>query len=40
MTTATIFDLEAHTHLDLTTVLTGPLREAQLVTLLPNRAKL
>jgi mannose-6-phosphate isomerase-like protein (cupin superfamily) len=39
MTTATIFDLEAHDKVDLTTVLTGPLREARLVTLAPQRSE-
>jgi mannose-6-phosphate isomerase-like protein (cupin superfamily) len=38
MTTATIFDLEAHDKVDLTTVLTGPLREARLVTLAPQQS--
>ena len=39
MTTATIFDLEAHNQVDLTTVLTGPLREARLVTLAPQQSE-
>lgn len=39
MTTATIFDLEAHDRVDLTTVLTGPLREARLVTLAPRQSE-
>jgi mannose-6-phosphate isomerase-like protein (cupin superfamily) len=39
MTTATIFDLEAHNQVDLTTVLTGPLREARLVTLAPQHSE-
>lgn len=39
MTTATIFDLEAHSQVDLTTVLTGPLREARLVTLAPQHSE-
>lgn len=39
MTTATIFDLEAHSQVDLTTVLTGPLREARLVTLAPQQSE-
>jgi mannose-6-phosphate isomerase-like protein (cupin superfamily) len=39
MPTATIFDLEAHTKVDLTTVLTGPLREARLVTLAPQQSE-
>ena len=39
MTTAKIFDLEAHNQVDLTTVLTGPLREARLVTLTPGQSE-
>ncbi len=39
MTTATIFDLEAHDKVDLTTVLTGPLRVARLVTLAPRQSE-
>jgi hypothetical protein len=39
MTTAKIFDLEAHHEVDLTTVLTGPLRAARLVTLAPSKVK-
>ena len=39
MTTATIFDLEALDRVDLTTVLTGPLREARLVTLAPRQCE-
>src|SRR5947208_1748607 len=39
MTTATIFDLEALNQVDLTTVLTGPLREARLVTLAPQHSE-
>ena len=39
MTTATIFDLEAHDDVDLTTVLTGPLRTARLVTLAPRQSE-
>jgi mannose-6-phosphate isomerase-like protein (cupin superfamily) len=39
MTTAKIFDLEAHSEIDLTTVLTGPLREARLVTLAPQQSE-
>jgi mannose-6-phosphate isomerase-like protein (cupin superfamily) len=39
MTTATIFDLEAHDKVDLTTVLTGPLREARVVTLAPQQSE-
>jgi len=39
MTTATIFDLEAHNEVDLTTVLTGPLRAARLVTLAPRQSE-
>jgi mannose-6-phosphate isomerase-like protein (cupin superfamily) len=39
MPTATIFDLEAHDKVDLTTVLTGPLREARLVTLAPQQSE-
>jgi mannose-6-phosphate isomerase-like protein (cupin superfamily) len=39
MTTAKIFDLEAHNQVDLTTVLTGPLREARLVTLAPGQSE-
>lgn len=35
MTTVTTFDLEADEKVDLTIVLTGPLREARLVTLTP-----
>lgn len=37
MTTAKIFDLETHNEVDLTTVLTGPLRAARLVTLAPQQ---
>jgi mannose-6-phosphate isomerase-like protein (cupin superfamily) len=39
MTTAKIFDLEAHNQVDLTTVLTGPLRAARLVTLAPEQSE-
>jgi mannose-6-phosphate isomerase-like protein (cupin superfamily) len=39
MTTATIFDLEVHNEVDLTTVLTGPLRVARLVTLAPRQTE-
>lgn len=39
MTTAKIFDLEAYNHVDLTTVLTGPLRAARLVTLAPQQSE-
>ncbi|MGH3803181.1 MAG: hypothetical protein ACRDTD_24240 [Pseudonocardiaceae bacterium] len=39
MTTATIFDLQVHDKVDLTTVLTGPLREARLVTLTPHQSE-
>lgn len=39
MTTATIFDLVAHNEVDLTTVLTGPLRSARLVTLAPQQSE-
>jgi mannose-6-phosphate isomerase-like protein (cupin superfamily) len=39
MTTATIFDLEKYDKVDLTTVLTGPLREARLVTLPPQQSE-
>jgi mannose-6-phosphate isomerase-like protein (cupin superfamily) len=39
MNTATIFDLEAHDRVDLTTVLTGPLREARLVRLAPQQSE-
>ena len=39
MNTATIYDLEAHNKVDLTTVLTGPLREARLVTLAPDQSE-
>lgn len=39
MITATIFDLEAHDKIDLTTVLTGPLREARLVTIAPQQSE-
>ena len=39
MTTATIFDLEAHDNVDLTIVLTGPLRAARLVTLAPRQSE-
>ncbi|MGH3974787.1 MAG: hypothetical protein ACRDS9_15865 [Pseudonocardiaceae bacterium] len=39
MTTATIFDLKTHDKVDLTTVLTGPLREARLVTLAPQQSE-
>jgi uncharacterized cupin superfamily protein len=39
MTTAKIFDLEADHEVDLTTVLTGPLRAARLVTLAPHQSE-
>lgn len=39
MTPAMIFDLEVHDNVDLTTVLTGPLREARLVKLAPNQSE-
>jgi mannose-6-phosphate isomerase-like protein (cupin superfamily) len=39
MTTAKIFDLEAHNQVDLTTVLTGPLRVARLVKLAPGQSE-
>ena len=39
MTTAKIFDLEEHNQVDLTTVLTGPLRAARLVTLAPGQSE-
>lgn len=39
MTTAMIFDLEAHDEVDLTTALTGPLRSARLVTLAPHQSE-
>ncbi len=39
MTTATVFDLNAHDKVDLTTMLTGPLREARLVTLAPQQSE-
>jgi mannose-6-phosphate isomerase-like protein (cupin superfamily) len=39
MTTATIFDLKTNNKVDLTTVLTGPLREARLVTLAPEQSE-
>jgi mannose-6-phosphate isomerase-like protein (cupin superfamily) len=39
MITATIFDLKVHDKVDLTTVLTGPLREARLVTLAPQQSE-
>lgn len=39
MTTATIFDLHARNQVDLTTVLTGPLRAARLVTLAPRQSE-
>jgi quercetin dioxygenase-like cupin family protein len=39
MTTAKIFDLEAHNEVDLTTILTGPLRVARLVTLAPQQSE-
>ena len=39
MTTATIYDLEAIDRVDLTTVLTGPLREARLVTLASRQSE-
>lgn len=38
-TTAKIFDLEAHNQVDLTTLLTGPLRTARLVTLAPGQSE-
>jgi len=38
-TTAKVFDLEAHNQVDLTTVLTGPLRTARLVTLAPGQSE-
>lgn len=37
--TATIYDLETHNQVDLTTVLTGPLRTARLVTLAPGQSE-
>lgn len=37
--TATIYDLETHHEVDLTTVLTGPLRTARLVTLAPGQSE-
>lgn len=39
MTTATIFDLRACGQVDLTAVLTGPLREARLVMLAPQQSE-
>lgn len=40
MTTAAIFDLEANNEVDLTTVLTGPLRTARMVTLKPQQREI
>lgn len=39
MTTAQIFDLTTQDQVDLTTVLTGPLRTARLVTLAPHQSE-
>ena len=38
--TARVFDLEAHNQVDLTTLLTGPLRTARLVTLDPGQSEI
>lgn len=39
MTNATVIDLEEHGEVDLTTLLTGPLRQARLATLAPGQAE-
>lgn len=39
MSTVTIFDLKIDNEVDLTTVLTGPLRTARLVTLTPEQSE-